>query len=110
MKQGEPGHEMYVVARGEVEVMDGDARLATLGEGNFFGEQSLLLAAPRSASVRALTACDLFVLDKTDFQKVLWEHPRLARSILEVSRKRYNLAIAAADAFDTLLERLVDDR
>src|SRR5262249_18355197 len=79
----ERGGEMYVVARGEVDVMDGEHVVATLGEGSFFGEVSLLTDAPRTADVRAKTICDLYVLQKEEFLAVLDDHPRFARTIVE---------------------------
>ena len=106
--KGESGAEMYFVARGEVEVVDGEKVLITLGQGNFFGEKSLMLAEPRSASVRAKTQVDLYVLDKSDFMKVLKDHPKFARSILDVYCKRYDLALDPAQAFDSLLAGYVD--
>jgi glucose-6-phosphate 1-dehydrogenase len=103
LEKGEAGAEMYLVARGEVEVVDDNEVLDTFGEGGFFGEKSLLLSEPRSASVRARTQCDLYVLEKPDFMKVLRDHPVFARSILDAYRRRYQLALDAAQAFDGYL-------
>ena len=103
LEKGEAGAEMYFVARGEVEVVDGERVLITLGQGNFFGEKSLLLSEPRSASVRAKTQCDLYMLSKSDFMKVLKDHPKFARSILDAYCKRYDLVLDASQAFDSLL-------
>ncbi len=108
VEKGEAGSEMYFVARGEVEIADGSKVLSTLGEGSFFGEKSLLLSEPRSASARARTQCDLYVLEKPDFMKVLRDHPGFARSILEAYCQRYNLVLDAAQAFDSLLAGYVD--
>jgi len=93
--QGEPGHEMYFLARGEVEVSEGARLLRTLGAGSFFGERSLLLREPRSASVLAHTDYDLFVLDKSDFLKALREQPKVARRVLDQARRQYNLQMGA---------------
>src|SRR5262249_44727487 len=38
-KRGEPSSQLYFVARGEVEVIDGGEVVAVLGEGSFFGER-----------------------------------------------------------------------
>jgi glucose-6-phosphate 1-dehydrogenase len=102
VRKGDAGAEMYFVARGEVEVDDGKKQLS-LGDGSFFGEKSLLLAEPRSASVRAKTQCDLYVLDKTDFVKVLKDHPAFAASILAAYCARYNCKLDATQAFDSVL-------
>jgi glucose-6-phosphate 1-dehydrogenase len=108
VEKGKPGSEMYFVARGEVEIVDGDKIITTLGAGSFFGEKSLLLSEARSASVRARTQCDLYVLEKPDFMKVLREHPGFARSILEAYRQRYGLVLDAAQAFDSVLAGYLD--
>ena len=67
LRQGEPGRSFYVLARGTIEVSterQGEAvKLAQLSEGTVFGEMVLLADAPRSASVRAVTDCDLLEFD-----------------------------------------------
>jgi glucose-6-phosphate 1-dehydrogenase len=107
VKKGDPGSEMYFIARGEVDVVNGEGRVVrVLGEGNFFGETSLITSEPRSAHVRARTQCDLFVLEKSDFVKVLKDHPKFARSILETSRRIYQLP---PDAEKALAAQIVRD-
>jgi glucose-6-phosphate 1-dehydrogenase len=93
LQKGETGSEMYLISRGEVEVIDDSGKvMATLGEGNFFGEISLLTAAPRNATVRAKSYCDFFVLDQADFARVLRDRPQFLKSIMETARSRYNLS------------------
>ncbi len=93
LRQGDAGQEMYFVARGEVEVLDGSGKqLARLGEGDFFGELSLLRSEPRSASIRTTTPCDLFVLEKHDFDEATRNHPEFAGALHEAARSRYQPA------------------
>ncbi len=93
IRKGEIGRELYLISRGEVEVIDGSGNvLATLGEGNFFGEISLLTSAPRNATVRAKSSCDFFVLDKSEFTRVLRERPQFLKSIMEIAQTRYNVS------------------
>jgi glucose-6-phosphate 1-dehydrogenase len=95
IRKGESGREMYVISRGEVEVIDDSGHaIATLGEGNFFGETSLMTSAPRNATVLAKSYCDFFVLDKADFMRVLRDHPRFLKSITEMARTRYDVSEA----------------
>jgi glucose-6-phosphate 1-dehydrogenase len=90
VRYGEDGDEMYFICRGQAEVLDRAGKLLTvLGEGSFFGELSLLLSRPRTATVRAVTPCDLFVLGRADFDKVLRDQPQLAASLTENARRRY---------------------
>jgi glucose-6-phosphate 1-dehydrogenase len=96
VRKGDIGQEMYFVSRGTVEVVDGDGKIVkVLGEGDFFGELALLSSQPRTATVRAATPCDLFVLDKGDFTRALKEYPQFADSVLEVARTRYQVSSPA---------------
>ena len=88
VKKGDDGNEMFIIVRGEVEVVDGTKRKGTLHDGDFFGETSLLLAEKRNATVRALTNCDLFVLERGEFNRVLREHPELAESLMKAAKDR----------------------
>jgi glucose-6-phosphate 1-dehydrogenase len=93
IRKGEVGSEMYLISRGDVEVIDEGGRVvATLGEGNFFGEISLMTSAPRNATVRAKSYCDFFVLDKTDFARVLKDRPQFLKSMMDIARARYNIS------------------
>lgn len=90
VRVGDAADAMYVIARGQVEVIDAAGNLlSTLGEGDFFGELGLLNAQPRRATVRAKTVCDLFVLERADFEKALRENPQLAERFEENARQRY---------------------
>jgi glucose-6-phosphate 1-dehydrogenase len=101
IRKGEVGREMYFLVKGEVDVLAADgAVINTLAPGTFFGETALLLSEPRTASVRAREYCDLFVLEKGDFIRVLRDHPQFAQGILEVCRTRYKVTVAAEQAFD----------
>jgi glucose-6-phosphate 1-dehydrogenase len=95
MHKGEMGSEMYFICRGQVEVLDEEKRVAVLNEGDFFGELALLMSIPRTATIRAMTICDLFVLDKADFNRVLKDYPEFAGSLREVVKKRYKVEIGA---------------
>jgi len=83
-----------LVARGEVEVMnDAGGVIKVLSDGDVFGEIGVLLSRPRNADVRAKTACDLFVLDKADFSRILRDSPQFAQAVQQVARERYNLNV-----------------
>jgi glucose-6-phosphate 1-dehydrogenase len=90
VRKGDFGEVMYVICRGQAEAADETGKLLmTLDEGNYFGELSLLETRPRSATVRAVTHCDLFTLHKTDFDKLLADHPELARDLRRAAVERY---------------------
>jgi glucose-6-phosphate 1-dehydrogenase len=94
LEAGEVSSEMYFLCRGEVEVLDArNETLDELGEGDFFGEVGLLMAMPRTASIRAKSLCDLFVLSKKDFTRILRDHPQFAEEIQAIAEQRYALTL-----------------
>lgn len=90
-RKGDIGLNMYFISRGIVEVIDEDKEhvIATLTDGNFFGEMALVFSAPRNASIKALDYCDLYTLDKETFDKVIVNFPDFAKSIEEKANKRF---------------------
>jgi glucose-6-phosphate 1-dehydrogenase len=92
IRKGDIGRHMYLLVRGEAEVLDeyGDI-LKIFRDGDFFGEIALLMHTPRTATVRAKTPCDLMALDKTSFTRILRDHPQFADSVLKVAKDRYDL-------------------
>ena len=96
VRRGELGKEMYFVVRGAIEVLGPDGSvLKAMGPGDFFGELSVLLAGPRTASVVARSDCDLYYLEGTDFCRVLKIYPEFAESIVKVAADRYKVVVAA---------------
>eukprot|EP00753_Platysulcus_tardus_P010889 PLAT3132.1.p1 GENE.PLAT3132.1~~PLAT3132.1.p1 ORF type:complete len:918 (+),score=369.32 PLAT3132.1:19-2772(+) len=74
VKQGDSGHAMYFIKRGKVEVLlGGYKRVDIMHDGDYFGERALLHSEPRSASCRAVEFCDILVLERSDFNKLLEE-------------------------------------
>lgn len=67
IRQGDPPREFYVVERGRLEVLNGTEQLATLGEGDCFGEVALLHDTVRTATVRSLTPARVWCLARADF-------------------------------------------
>ncbi len=82
-QENDPGESFYIILKGSVEVLSqrSDKYIATLHEGEFFGEISLLLGVPRSATVRTLEDTILFVVEHEDMQKLLESHQQLADEI-----------------------------
>lgn len=87
VRRGEPGHSMYFIAAGEVEIELPDRR-TRLGAGHFFGEIAVLKRTRRSANVVALTRTSLLVLDAKDMHMLMEHDPRIAACINDVARGR----------------------
>eukprot|EP00118_Oscarella_pearsei_P012897 m.98493 g.98493 ORF g.98493 m.98493 type:complete len:2159 (+) comp36987_c0_seq18:234-6710(+) len=90
VRKGDAGHEMFFIHQGIVEVVseDGEVVFAKMNAGQFFGEISLVYSVPRTASIRAGTNCDIFVLTKRDLDDVLAYYPHIERQIKAVAEQR----------------------
>ncbi|MDX1439420.1 MAG: cyclic nucleotide-binding domain-containing protein [Rubricoccaceae bacterium] len=89
VRAGEPGREMFFLSRGKVEVIGRSGGIVnTLEDGDFFGEIALFMDEPRTASVRAKTPCDLYVLDKSLFERIVSDYPDVAGKMEDQARVR----------------------
>ena len=85
---------MFFINRGTVEIVSEESTVVfnTLKEGDFFGEISLVFSCSRTASIRAATNCDLFVLTKTDLDNALSYYPQIKDQIHRIAKNRIHIA------------------
>ncbi len=88
IRQGEHGDVAYIIQSGRVEVLKHGKRAGELGAGEFFGEIALVSNVQRTATVRCLTACELTVLGRDDFQSLLAGSSILAQAIQQQIQQR----------------------
>ncbi len=90
VRAGDHGHEMFFIARGEVEALAPDGRvLSRLHSGDFFGEIALVTSDVRTATVRATTPSDLYVLTDGMFERITADYPEVAATLrAEAERRR----------------------
>ena len=88
----EDAREMYFIDSGRVKIVkkvgDTEATLATLDEGDFFGEMSLISGNKRSATAIAFTDCKVHTMDKETFEYNLSNDIKFMRRILETLTRR----------------------
>ena len=85
IKKGETGEELFIIAHGTVRVLDKKQKtLAFINEGSCFGEMALLQDTVRTATVEAVTFCDLYKLSKDEFQKVINLHPEIMETFEQI--------------------------
>ena len=65
--QGDDADRYYVIRDGEAEVIGDGRRIRTMGPGDGFGEIALIHEVPRTATVRARTALELYTLERRHF-------------------------------------------
>jgi hypothetical protein len=88
IRQGEFGDCMYFLSSGDVEVVVNGQRVAQLGAGSPFGETALIQGEKRNASIRTLTYCDVYKLQKEDFDALRRKYPEFDEQVKQVVEAR----------------------
>jgi CRP-like cAMP-binding protein len=92
VRRGDRGDRFYVVDAGEVEILlDGEPPRRE-GPGSYFGEIALLRDVPRTATVRAATDVELFVLDRDEFLPAVTGHADSAHAAEAVIGSRLGIS------------------
>jgi CRP-like cAMP-binding protein len=87
-KKGDPGEDLYVIAKGKIAIRDGSLELATLGERDFFGELAVLDQEPRSADAVCVDDVELLRLRAADFGELMARRPPIQQHVTMVLVRR----------------------
>ena len=84
--QDDEGDKFYIIVRGKVAVRRRDncgneAVIATLADGDHFGEISLIKNVPRTASIISETPCTLLTLTREHLHTLLQDSPELREKL-----------------------------
>ena len=95
--EGDTADAIFVVVNGRVKIVttstDGKEFILTvLGAGQVFGEMALLEETTRSASVVTITAVELLVLARKDFDHLLNSSPGISRKLMAILSRRLRRA------------------
>lgn len=88
VRHGEPGEALCLIESGQIVVEQHGVTIASLQEGDFFGEIALLSDRPHNATVRAFTATDILALPAADFHWLLAQRPELEAQLHTVVEQR----------------------
>jgi hypothetical protein len=88
IREGDEGDCFYAIASGELCVSKGGREVSLLGRGDGFGEIALIKDVPRTATVTAVTAAELFSLEKTPFVLALTGHAPAATAAGDMVTRR----------------------
>jgi type IV pilus assembly protein PilB len=94
VREGASGDAMFIIRDGQVEVRKKEPStgvelaIAALGNGSCFGEMALLTGKPRSATVMTTQTTKVLVLDKSDFNDLMKEYPRILMSLNRILAER----------------------
>jgi CRP-like cAMP-binding protein len=88
LEVGAPATHMYVVRSGRIAIRVGTLTVETVGEGGLVGEMALVDDRTRSASVVALTDCELIPIDQKRFLFLVRETPFFALEVMRTMADR----------------------
>ena len=92
VREGEEGHAFYLIVEGDVEVLkhagcSHEVRLATLHQGDVFGEMCILCTMPRAASIRTLDEAKIIEIKAATLHHLYQKMPdQYAIVILNIAR------------------------
>jgi hypothetical protein len=85
VQEGDPGDSMFIVSTGEVRATirreGGEIPVATMRDGDFFGEMAVLSGEPRTATVTAVKSTELLELSREHLSEICSRHPHVEAKI-----------------------------
>ncbi len=103
-QEGTPSQALYFIENGQVErfasTQPGPVSLSALSSGDFFGETALLSGRPHTETVRTPAGADIWVLNKQDFDELVYKHPNFSAVVNRMMSDRM------VEAMDLLRNRL----
>ncbi len=91
-REGDPGREMFVIQSGRVTITKRagsvEKVLATLRQGDFFGEMAILSRRPRSATAACAEDARLILVDPPTFEAMIRSNGEIAARIIKKLAER----------------------
>jgi CRP/FNR family transcriptional regulator, cyclic AMP receptor protein len=88
VREGDFGHEFFLIVDGTAEVVRGGARIAERGPGEFFGEMALLDEERRTATVTAKSPMRVLVMTRQSFRALDGTAPEVHATVAEAIEAR----------------------
>ena len=82
-KQGEKGSKAYLLLDGRVAIEINNKKVAEISEMEVFGEMSLILNKPRTASIKALKPSIVLPIDQKILDDLLKKSPPVISSLIK---------------------------
>ncbi|RLB54640.1 MAG: hypothetical protein DRI34_11785 [Deltaproteobacteria bacterium] len=92
LERGQTGQSLFVVARGQVEVLlqtaDGQQSLGRLQPGEYFGEIALMTSSRRTATIRAISDCLVLEIPAEPLEQLFIQYPEFKQAIARTGARR----------------------
>ncbi len=119
VEQGQKSNALFILLTGSARVMTSDSRgreviLATLAQGDYLGEMSIIDNEPHSATVRAEVQTDVLMLGRAEFARCLTENASMSLVVMRGLVKRLRHAdrkiesLALLDVYGRVAHALLD--
>ena len=119
VEQGQKSYALAILLTGRARVVSADSRgreviLATLSQGDYLGEMSIIDNEPHSATVRAEVATDVLMLGRAEFARCLTENASMSLVVMRGLVKRLRHAdrkiesLALLDVYGRVAHALLD--
>jgi CRP/FNR family cyclic AMP-dependent transcriptional regulator len=120
VEQGQKSDALYLLLTGRARVTAADSRgreviLATLGQGDYLGEMSIIDNEPHSATVRAEVQTDVLQLERAEFTRCLSENTAMSLVVMRGLVKRLRQAdrkiesLALLDVYGRVAHALLEE-
>ena len=118
-REGDTGDSMFVILSGEFSIISENTRVAQKGQGDYFGEMTLIEDKPRSATITATKNSQLLKISKEQFHLHFASNSQALMGILKTvsERARENLkfmgqgmkSLQTQKKLNTNLQNLIND-
>jgi len=88
IREGERGREFFVIIDGELGVRRKSRKIATMRDGGFVGEMSLVMDKPRNATVTAEGPVRALVITDRAFKRLLEHSPGIQLKVMRALAER----------------------
>ena len=93
-KQGEKGNKAYLLLDGRIAIEVNGKKVSEISEMEIFGEMSLILKKPRTASIKVLKPSIVLPIDEKILAELLEKSPPIVKSMV----KQLSYRLAQCDA------------
>jgi len=90
VRSGETAKEIFFISKGSMDIInESDSKIyASMSDGDYFGNLSIMLGEKRTASVRTTGFCETFVLYSEEFFRIKDEYPEFMEVMKKMSSEK----------------------
>lgn len=88
VNEGDLGKDLFIITKGEVEVVSNGSRIDIMKAGASFGEMALIDSQPRSADVIAVDDVYVLKMGRDDFHEILKQREEVSIGVIRVLNRR----------------------